>query len=147
MSKRKFQEKDEVVQDDGDSSMEITEVKRVLSRFKSDTGEILPGGLLDLPINITIDKLQAICNALLQNEEPIPFAFYVNDVEIIDSLEKNISESVNVSEDVLEIIYQPQAVFKVRAVTRCTGSLEGKLYTTIKFCVILTSVNGLKIIC
>lgn len=98
---------------------------RVLSRFKSDTGEILPGGLLDLPVNITVNKLQAICNALLQHEEPVPLAFYVNNIEITDTLEKNIEKNFNISENVLEIIYQPQAVFKVKAVTRCTGSLEG----------------------
>ncbi|XP_076663774.1 notchless protein homolog 1 [Andrena cerasifolii] len=123
MSKGKFEEGSELKEND--TSMEATDVKRLLSRFKSDSGEVLPGGLLDLPINITVDKLQAICNALLQHEEPIPFAFYVNDVEVIDSLEKSIGENFSSSEDVLEIVYQPQAIFKVRAVTRCTGSLEG----------------------
>ena len=125
MSKRKFVEGSELKESNGSTSMEGTDVKRLLSRFKSDSGEVLPGGLLDLPINITVDKLQTICNALLQHEEPIPFAFYVNDVEVIDSLEKNIGENFSCSEDVLEIVYQPQAIFKVRAVTRCTGSLEG----------------------
>ncbi|KZC15080.1 Notchless protein like protein 1 [Dufourea novaeangliae] len=125
MGKRKFEEENRDKQNSGKSASETTEIKRILSRFKSDTGEILPGGLLDLPINITIDKLQAICNALLQNKESVPFAFYVNDTEITDSLEKNINENFNISEDLVEIVYQPQAVFKVRAVTRCTGSLEG----------------------
>ncbi|XP_053981698.1 notchless protein homolog 1 [Hylaeus volcanicus] len=119
MSKRKLEEKSD------DSTMEVVETKRVLSRFKSDTGEVLPGGLLDLPTNITVDKLQAICNALLQNDEPVPFAFYVNDVEVTDSLDKNIGDSFCTSENVIEIVYQPLAIFKVRAVTRCTGSLEG----------------------
>lgn len=137
MSKRKFEEGNEMKENNGDTSMEATDVKRILSRFKSDSGEVLPGGLLDLPINITVDKLQAICNALLQHEEPIPFAFYVNDVEVIDSLEKNIGENFSSSEDVLEIVYQPQAIFKVRAVTRCTGSLEGILEIIITFFIII----------
>ncbi|XP_048508800.1 notchless protein homolog 1 [Athalia rosae] len=101
------------------------EVKRVLSRFKSDTGEILPGGLLDLPVDITVDKLQLICNALLQEEDPVPLAFFVNDTEITECLEKSLEKEFSTSEDVVEIVYQLQAVFKVRAVTRCTGSLEG----------------------
>lgn len=122
MSKRKFKEGNDSKQNTENSS---TSVKRILSRLKSDKGDVLPGGLLDLPINITVDKLQEICNALLQNEEPIPFAFYVNDIEITDSLENNIKENFSISEDVVEILYQPQAIFKVRAVTRCTGSLEG----------------------
>lgn len=101
------------------------EIKRVLSRFKSDSGEVLPGGLLDLPVDITVDKLQAICNALLQHEDALPFAFYVNNIEVTENLGKSIGDNFSTSEDVVEIIYQPQAVFKVRAVTRCTGSLEG----------------------
>ncbi|KYN17648.1 PREDICTED: notchless protein homolog 1 [Trachymyrmex cornetzi] len=119
MSKRKLD-------DETDTAPADVEVKRVLSRFKSDTGEVLPGGLLDLPVDITVDKLQAICNALLQQEEePLPLAFYVNNVEVADVLEKYVGKDFSISEDVVEIIYQPQAVFKVRAVTRCTGSLEG----------------------
>ncbi|CAK9829846.1 Notchless protein homolog 1 [Anthophora retusa] len=125
MNKRKFEEEYVNEQNNETSSPERTEIKRVLSRFKSDKNEILPGGLLDLPINITVEKLQEICNALLQHEEPIPFAFYINDVEITDTLENNIKENCNISEDIIEIIYQPQAIFKVRSVTRCTGSLEG----------------------
>lgn len=117
MSKRKL--------DENDITLEDTEVKIVASRFKSDTGEVLPGGLIELPVNVTVNKLQDICNALLQQEESLPLAFYVNNVEVTDTLEKFIGEDFNISEDVVEIVYQPQAVFKVRAVTRCTGSLEG----------------------
>jgi len=38
---------------------------RVLSRFKSETGEEM-SNLLDLPLDVTVDKLQLICNALLK---------------------------------------------------------------------------------
>lgn len=117
MTKRKLD-------DENDATLADTQVK-IASRFKSDTGEVLPGGLLELPVNVTINKLQDICNALLQQEEPLPMAFYVNNVEITDTLEKFVGEDFNISEHVMEIVYQPQAVFKVRAVTRCTGSLEG----------------------
>lgn len=117
MTKRKLD-------DENDVTLADTQVK-IASRFKSDTGEVLPGGLLELPVNVTINKLQDICNALLQQEEPLPMAFYVNNVEITDTLEKFVGEDFNISEHVMEIVYQPQAVFKVRAVTRCTGSLEG----------------------
>lgn len=118
MSKRKIDETDAAPAD--------AEVKQVQSRFiKSDTGEVLSGALLDLPVDVTVDKLQSICNALLQQEQPLPLAFYVNNVEVTDVLEKSIDKNFNFSEDILEIVYQPQAVFKVRAVTRCTGSLEG----------------------
>jgi NLE (NUC135) domain. len=41
------------------------ETVRVLSRFKSETGEEV-SSLLDLPLDVTADKLQLICNALLK---------------------------------------------------------------------------------
>lgn len=117
MTKRKL--------DENDGSLADSAVKIIASRFKSDTGEVLPGGLIQLPVNVTVNKLQDICNALLQQEESLPLAFYVNNEEVTDTLEKFVDEDFNTSEHVVEIVYQPQAVFKVKAVTRCTGSLEG----------------------
>lgn len=99
---------------------------KVASLLKSDTGEVLSVGTLHLPINATVDTLQAICNTLLQQEKPLPLAFYIKNVEVTDVLGKYIGKDFEFNEDVVEIVYQPQAVFKVRAVTRCTGSLEGQ---------------------
>ena len=46
--------------------MDITEdTVRVLTRFNSETGEVI-SGLLELPVDVTVDKLQLICNALLK---------------------------------------------------------------------------------
>lgn len=49
--------------------MEITEdnpdERRLLCRFKSETGEII-GDLMDLPLNCTTEQLTLICNAILQ---------------------------------------------------------------------------------
>ena len=59
-------------------------------------------------------------------EEAVPYSFYVNDKEITDRLDLTLDEkTLEGSEQVLDIIYQPQAVFKVRAVTRCTSSIPG----------------------
>ncbi|XP_011136686.1 notchless protein homolog 1 isoform X2 [Harpegnathos saltator] len=114
MSKRKFED---------DATSADIEVKKAASVFKSDTGKLLPCGTLHLPINTPVNKLQEICSALLQQEDPL--AFYVNNVEVTDTLEKYLKNDFDFHEDVVEIVYQQQALFKVRPITRCTGSIEG----------------------
>lgn len=63
--------------------------------------------------------------AVAFQEDPLPLAFYVHDAEIVSSLGKTLESQAVETEKVLDIIYQPQAIFRVRAVTRCTSSLEG----------------------
>ncbi|XP_049937388.1 notchless protein homolog 1 [Schistocerca serialis cubense] len=100
------------------------ETRMILTRFKSETGEVL-GNLLDLPIDITVDKLQLICNALLKQDEHTPYIFFVNEKEVKTSLQDTLSDDVQITENVVDIVYQQQAIFRVRAVTRCTSSLPG----------------------
>ncbi|EEB13311.1 conserved hypothetical protein [Pediculus humanus corporis] len=104
--------------------MDENNEKRILTRFKSESGDVIEG-LLDLPVNVTVQNLQRMCNALLKEDENTSYLFFVNDQEITDTLEKAIKKDVDNSENVIEIIYQQQAVFKVKPVSRCTSSLPG----------------------
>ncbi|XP_026464408.1 LOW QUALITY PROTEIN: protein Notchless-like [Ctenocephalides felis] len=96
----------------------------ITARFKSDSGEDI-GTPFNLPFDVTVEQLGLVCNALLQNEKPVPYLFFVNEVEINKKLSNSIDLNTFDTEGVLDIVYQEQAVFKVRPVSRCTSSLPG----------------------
>lgn len=64
--------------------------------------------------------LQPLCNIYNFQDETVPYAFFVDDVEITGSLDKCLDDPNFSTEHVLDIVYQEQAVFKVRPITRCT---------------------------
>lgn len=96
----------------------------IQARFVSDNGEH-KSSTLNLPTNVTVEQLALICNAVLENEEQINYLFFVNDVELKKSLTTTVDIATLDTENVLDIIYQPQALFRVRPVTRCTSSMPG----------------------
>ncbi|XP_067639136.1 protein Notchless [Eurosta solidaginis] len=102
----------------------IDDERTVQARFVSDTGEEA-GPPIDLPVSVTVEQLGLICNALLKNEEPTPYLFFVDDEEIKNTLYGTLNLNEIDTENVIQIVYQPQAVFKVRPVTRCTSSMPG----------------------
>ena len=63
-------------------------------------------------------------------DESVPYSFFINESEITGSLKETLESQTLETEKVVEIVYQPQAVFKVRAVTRCTSTIPGMLFIT-----------------
>lgn len=57
-------------------------------------------------------------------QEDKPFLFFVKDVEISSTLQDALDIKKLNTEEIVEIIYQQQAVFRVRPVTRCTRYLN-----------------------
>lgn len=106
--------------------MEVdTDDKKYISvQFKSESGETT-GSPVDVPLAVKADQLGMICNSLLQKEKKVPYLFFVDGIQITDSLIKVLQNKPLNLEQVLEIVYAPQAIFRVRAVTRCTGSIPG----------------------
>ncbi|XP_045465827.1 notchless protein homolog 1 [Harmonia axyridis] len=98
--------------------------KKLLCLFKSETGETLDKPM-DLPVDCTLQNLTSLCNYLLKQDEPLSFRFYVNDKEITNSLKQTIDVNNISTEEVVDIVYEKQAVFRVRPVTRCTSSMPG----------------------
>ena len=61
----------------------------------------------------------------LFQEETVPYTFFINESEITGSLQETLEKQTIETEKVVEIVYQPQSVFRVRAVTRCTSTIPG----------------------
>ena len=104
--------------------------------------------ITDIPVSSSVKQLELLLNSLLQKESsPLPYAFYVNDIEVTNTVEETLKQiqqlKVEASssdekskksklpedstasalfssfEDTITISYQPLSVFKVRPVTRC----------------------------
>lgn len=97
----------------------------VVVQFSSSTGEVT-GPQIDLPTDSTSTQMEMIINELRQQQDQkVPYTFYVNDTEVGDSLGETLEELGVSSEGVIAITYQPLAVFRVRPVVRCTDTMPG----------------------
>ncbi|KAJ2773532.1 ribosome assembly [Coemansia nantahalensis] len=107
------------------STEAASEPGMVLAQFQAADGDNT-GPPLSLPANVTAEQLSFLINKFLENQEPRPYSFYVDGKEVVRSILADIIEGEKrSSEERLTIVYQPQAFFKVRAVTRCSSSLTG----------------------
>ncbi|KAL3342842.1 hypothetical protein AABB24_026734 [Solanum stoloniferum] len=83
------------------------------------------GAALYLPENASPKELNQVVNKLLSNEEKLPYAFYISDEELVVQLGSYLEKNKVSVEKVLTIVYQPQAVFRIRPVTRCSATIAG----------------------
>lgn len=61
----------------------------------------------------------------IQGRENV-YSFFINESEIVGNIGDVVEQEVLETEKVVEIVYQPQAIFRVRAVSRCTSTISGK---------------------
>jgi len=99
-------------------------VNEVLVQFKTVDG-LETGPQLSIPLSITPAQLQILINKLLDNSDRQPYSFYINEEEIIETLLNNLQSLKLSTENILTIIYQPQSLFRVRSVSRCSSTLPG----------------------
>ncbi|XP_030474283.1 notchless protein homolog [Syzygium oleosum] len=62
---------------------------------------------------------------LPQNEDKLPYTFYISDQELVVPLESYLQKNKVSVEKVLTIVYQPQAIFRIRPVNRCSATITG----------------------
>jgi ribosome assembly protein 4 len=99
-------------------------VATVIVQFASREGD-MAGPQLELPYTASTQQMESLLNELLSNQEKTPYSFYLNEDEIMSSLRETITAQGTSTENALTIIYQPQAIFRVRPVTRCMSDLPG----------------------
>ncbi|KAJ3010945.1 UNVERIFIED_CONTAM: hypothetical protein HDU68_001883 [Siphonaria sp. JEL0065] len=105
---------------------DIDPEKKIVAQLKSDESDQVLGPLLNLPVGSTVKQLAEIVNQLLGNEDPLPYSFFVDSQELSSTIHEDIIVNQGKSsEEMITICYRPQAVFKVRTVTRCSSSLNG----------------------
>lgn len=112
-------------------------------QFKSETGET-SFSAFSVPKNVTTEKLKLLLRAFHQaerntikknNEEEeddedfmdVPYLFFLNGHEIKTTIEDCMNQMFQLlnTEKTVPIVYQPQAIFRVRPVSRCTSSMPG----------------------
>ncbi|KAL6771834.1 hypothetical protein ACKKBG_A27985 [Auxenochlorella protothecoides x Auxenochlorella symbiontica] len=101
-------------------------VANVVIQFQSQEGEVT-GPQLDIPTNVSTPQLEILLNSVLKAEdgEKVPYSFHIDDKEVVQELGAHLLHNKTSIERVLRVVYQPQALFRVRPVARCSASMAG----------------------
>lgn len=103
---------------------ESRELNNVMCQLADPEGTPL-GASMYLPQSVGPKELQQMVNKLLNNEEKLPYAFYISDQELVIQLGDYLQKNKVSVEKVVTIVYQPQAVFRIRPVNRCSSTIAG----------------------
>ncbi|VDL19368.1 unnamed protein product [Hymenolepis diminuta] len=113
--------------------------RSVFIQFIDTNGEET-GTPVFVPCSSSVSALTDILTTFRERDpnEPEVYEFFIGDTQILDDLAAGISqftatqkldkdkiESGAITESVVKVTYQAQAVFRVRPVTRCTSTLPG----------------------
>ena len=93
-------------EENGDDS-----TKRVMVQFTSVQGQPT-GPQVEIPLDATSKQLTEMLNAIVENEEKVPYTFYHNQEEIVVDLKNTLEKQKQNTEGALSIVFQPQALFR-----------------------------------
>jgi ribosome assembly protein 4 len=134
---------------DGLTPSIIEQEKKYFVELIKGDGNDKVGGTLEVDANFTVKQLNELLNSeyYMNNDQQLPYSFFVNDVEIKDNIRDTLMRSiqeqltpqaakklkqkeeslqfVSTQDAPLKITFFPQALFRVRPVTRCTATLPG----------------------
>jgi len=107
------------------------EVPLVVAQFVSETG-LAAGDPMHLPATTSAEQLAALLQQQLaeRREQADPdqrYRFFVAGAPVLDNLEEAVAAAAQQEQQelTLRVLYQPQALFRVRPITRCSASMEG----------------------
>jgi ribosome assembly protein 4 len=96
----------------------------VFAQFERVDGEKV-GPTVDLPISVTGRDMDLVLNELAMASSEQKYEFFVGGVQVTGKLSAVLGKLQVSSESVVTIQFQPQSIFRIAAVTRCTSSLPG----------------------
>lgn len=94
-------------------------------QFIDQAGHLLEGSEeICLPQDAGPKELQQIIHSFL-NEERLPYTFFISNKELRVELGTYLQQNKVSMEKILQIIYQPQALFRICPITRCSAVIAG----------------------
>merc|ERR1712029_1196141 len=129
----KIMENQENVEHMDDSEGEEEE-EQIEVQFKSESGES-NFSAFSVPKSASKEKLMLLLKAFQKLEVKkgedddedldVPYLFFINGHEIQSTIAECVKFQIVNTEKTVPIVFQPQAVFKVRPVSRCSSSMPG----------------------